>query len=153
MDLFLIYSQSTDDFLEKLRDENIDATQCRLVTYDVESLFTNVPLKEVIKLACDYVYSSNDKPSYGKEHFQKLLEYATASLFLYKDKVCKQMDGVAMGSPLAPTLANLFMAHHEKDWMNESFSPKMYYRYVDDIFCIFKSTGDDHKKFKDFLRF
>ena len=30
-----------------------------------------------------------------------------------------QVDGVSMGSPLAPVLANLFMGHNEKDWMRK----------------------------------
>ena len=34
-------------------------------------------------------------------------------MFLYNEKVYKQVDGVAMGSPLAPTLANWFIASKE----------------------------------------
>ena len=51
-----------------------------------------------------------------------------------------QVDGVAMGNPLGPTLANFFLAHLEST-MFEGFSgikPKGYVRYVDDIFCVFK---------------
>ena len=46
-------------------------------------------------------------------------------------------DGVAMGSPLGPTLANAFLCHHEKKWLNDcpnNFKPGFYKRYVDDIF-------------------
>ena len=143
--------KSTDDFLTKLNSCNLNASRCCLVSFDVESLFTNVPLKEVIKLASRYVYESDDKPSYDRAHFEKLLEYATSSLFIYRDKVYKQVDGVAMGSPLGPTLANLFMAHLEKEWMKEKFSPKLYFRYVDDIFCLFDSSSDDYKDFHNFL--
>ena len=49
-----------------------------------------------------------------------------------------------MGSPLAPVLANLFMGHHQKIWL-ESYSlfEVLYYRrYVDDTFCLFKSEKD-----------
>ena len=49
-----------------------------------------------------------------------------------------------MGSPLAPVLANLFMGHHEKIWLESYFlSEVLYYRrYVDDTFCLFKSEKD-----------
>ena len=55
-----------------------------------------------------------------------------------------QIDGIAMGSPLAPTLANLFMGHNETIWINEYTGkrPNFYKRYVDDIFCTFENEMD-----------
>ena len=49
-----------------------------------------------------------------------------------------------MGSPLAPVLANLFMGHNEKLWL-ENFQGSeilFYRRYVDDTFCLFHSEHD-----------
>ena len=37
-------------------------------------------------------------------------------IFLFKGSFYDRVDGVSMGSPLAPVLANLFMGHNEKDW-------------------------------------
>ena len=56
-----------------------------------------------------------------------------------------QIDGVAMGSPIGPTLANIFLSHHESQWLIDcpaSFKPTLYKRYVDDTFLLFKSQ--DH---------
>ena len=70
---------STKSFLNKLAD--IDLSDKNLVSFDVESVFTNVPLAEVIEIACDLVYSdrSMSKPSYiynyDKVHFRKLLQF------------------------------------------------------------------------------
>ena len=52
-----------------------------------------------------------------------------------------QVDGVTMGSPLGPTLANFFLAHFEISVLSkvDIFNPELYLRYVDDIFCVFKS--------------
>ncbi len=49
-----------------------------------------------------------------------------------------------MGSPLAPVLANFFMGHYEKLWLNNySGSKVLYYRrYVDDIICCSKNSID-----------
>ena len=55
-----------------------------------------------------------------------------------------QVDGVAMGSPLGPALANLFMGFHEKEWLNSEEGSKIrhYRRYVDDIFCMVDNEVD-----------
>ena len=72
---------------------------------------------------------------------------------MYQEKVYRQVDGVAMGSPLAPTLANLFMAHHEQTWTQSQHAPLTYFRYVDDIFCIFEGSveNEQHSKFLEHL--
>ena len=58
-----------------------------------------------------------------------------------------QIDGVAMGSPLAPVLANLFMGHHEKRWLeNYSSGIEFYRRYVDDTFALFNSLRTDRAR-------
>ena len=52
----------------------------------------------------------------------------------------RQTDGVAMGSPLGPILANSFLCHFEKQWLLEcppDILPKVFKRYVDDIFVMF----------------
>ena len=58
-------------------------------------------------------------------------------------KLMEQVDGVAMGSPLGLMLANAFLAHFEKNWLqNFPFDLKHYYyrQYVDDIFVFFYLT-------------
>ena len=45
-----------------------------------------------------------------------------------------------MGFPLGPILANAFLCHFEKQWLSEcppDFLPKVFKRYVDDIFVMF----------------
>ena len=58
-----------------------------------------------------------------------------------------------MGSPLGPTLANAFLYHYEMEWLDSCpivFKPKLYKRYVDDIFVMFQSR-DHVKKFVDYM--
>ena len=46
-----------------------------------------------------------------------------------------------MGSPLGPTLANIFLCYHETMWLKncpKSFKPVYYKRYIDDIFVLFE---------------
>ena len=74
---------------------------------------------------------------------------ATQGLFLHKDTVYKQINGVMMGSPLGPTVANFFMANLETKLFEETSQthPKLYLRYVDDIFAVF----DDQQSCTQFL--
>ena len=76
---------------------------------------------------------------------KNLFTFATARThFLFKGAFYDQIDGVAMGSPLAPVLTNLFMGHHEKAWLQNFNSAEIlfYRRYVDDTFCLFYSESD-----------
>ena len=57
-----------------------------------------------------------------------------------------------MGSPLGLTLANAFLVHFEKNWLQNcpsDFKPHYYRRYVDDIFVLFTSPKylDTFRKF------
>ena len=47
-----------------------------------------------------------------------------------------------MGSPLGPILTNIFLSHHEENWLNKcpiELKPSFYISYVDDIFVLFES--------------
>ena len=122
-----------------------------MVSFDVVSLFTNIPLTETINTIADYVYDENNDslPPFKKDIFVKLIYMATQGLFLHKDTVCKQIDGIMMGSPLGPTMANFFMANVVTKLFEETSQthPKLYLRYVDDIFAVF----DDQQSCTQFL--
>ena len=118
-----------------------------MASLDVESLFTNIPVDETIKNAVDDLFSSNMyRGKLSKSELYYLLKLATSeSSFIFDNILYKQIDGVAMGSPLRPTLANAFLCHFERLWLDScppEFKPVVYRRYVDDIFVLFKSK--DH---------
>ena len=75
------------------------------------------------------------------------------SFSTFDGKFYEQCDGVATGSPLGPTLANVFMCHFENIWLENCpahFKPIVYRRFVDDTFLLFQ-TKDDVEKFKNYL--
>ena len=59
-------------------------------------------------------------------------------------KFYNQIIGVAMGSPLIPVLANVFMGFYESKWPYEynPNKPKFYLRCVDDILAAFDNEQD-----------
>ena len=85
-----------------------------LWSLDVVRLFTNIPLKECIDLAISYITKGNTKLELSNADLNKLFTIATARThFLFNGKVYDQIDDVAVGSPIAPVLANLFSGNYE----------------------------------------
>ena len=73
------------------------------------------------------------------------------SHFVFDGQYYDQVDGVAMGSPLGPVLANIFMCHFEEKWvMNSSIRSAIWFRYVDDTFTLFDNK-ESAVKFLDYL--
>ena len=69
------------------------------------------------------------------------MKNATSSVeFSFSNAMYKQTDGVAMGSPLSPSLANIFEEYYEEKLFSQTQKLPTYFRYVDDTFAIF-----DHK--------
>ena len=119
------------------------------------NVFTNPPLEETINICTESIYDQNDSiEGLNKSEFKKLLSLATKESYLiFNGILYKQIHGVAMGSPVGPTLANAFLCFYEKKWLKQcpdKFKPVYYGRYVDGIFVLFKSR--EHRiKFRDYL--
>ena len=114
-----------------------------MASFDITSLFTNVPLLETIDLITGTLFRTDTDTFYDmdKQTFTTILNLATLdSYFFFNNTIYKQVDGVAMGSPLGPTLANIFMVALEKTIFDKcpvEFRPSFYRRYMDDTFALF----------------
>ena len=102
-----------------------------MASLDVESLFTNISLEETTSVCCDSLFSNDVKVNNNNRiDFEKFLKAALQkSFFNVEGKIYNQIDGVATGSPLCPTLANAFLCFHEEVWLNEcpdEFKPAYY---------------------------
>ena len=136
--------KSADEFLLAIHNRKLDSNQI-LTSLDVETLFTNVPVEPTIKIILDRVYNhpSLPPPCIEKDDLENLLKICTQETpFRFKDQIFIQSDGVSMGSPLGPCFANFYMSDLESKLLsqNKISNPVKYFRYVDDIFCIFNSA-------------
>lgn len=149
------------------------------VSYDVVSLFTNIPLDQTIDLTLNQLYPRNsgvpakDQRFAGmsKTIFKRSLDWCLRNnTFIFDGKYYVQTDGIAMGSPLAPILADIFMNHvleskitRESDGNNnfldvifnshnnfEQFNLRLFVRYVDDTLAVFNNRSDA-LRFLDYL--
>ena len=82
----------------------------------------------------------------SKSDFRDLLKLATrgTTVFYFNGNYYKQLDGLAMGTPLGPALTNVFLCHHEIKWHRKypvAYAPNFYKSYVDDIFVLLKSEN------------
>ena len=68
----------------------------------------------MIDTVVDLLFEHNPDLKITKYELKKLFDSATSGThFLFDGSLYNQIDGVAMGSPLSPVLANLFMGYHE----------------------------------------
>ena len=123
------------EFVDCIKD--LDVKDKIMCSFDVSSLFTNVPTQEVIDIICKFVKDNGLTLKLPLKELSDLLHLCTRNVqFLFNGVFYKQIDGVAMGSPLGPILADIFMAHLETIASTEIQRQSMYRRYVDDIFAV-----------------
>ena len=135
--------EDTFSFFSQIKNANL--SKKFLVSYDITSLFTNIPLQETIDIAINLIFNHNPNLNITRKELKKLFLFATSQThFIFNSKFYNQIDGAAMGSPLAPAFANIFMGFYESKWFNEYNlnKPKFYLRYVDDFLAAFDNKQD-----------
>jgi len=147
-----IIIKDTFDFVNRVSKITNNNDQC-MVSFDVESLFTNIPTIETINIILERAFKSNNTfHGLKKEALKKLLIICTQkSHFQFNGIYYDQIDGVAMGSPLGPLFANIFMDEFEKKHMDKlkELGVTLWMRYVDDVFATLNNNANS----SDILQF
>jgi len=107
--------------------------------------FTQIPIKDTF----DIIKSSHEVFS----SLIPLIEHClTTTYFSYNDQFYEQTSGAAMGSPISPVIANIFVEHFEKEALQKApKKPEVWFRYVDDTFVIWRHGRAELRKFLIFL--
>lgn len=131
------------EFVQQLTELG-NADEYVMASFDVQNLFTNIPLHETIDIILKQLFTSPTTTVIGLtcNFFKSLLELSVLnSFFLFNGKYYQQTEGLGMGLPLGPSFANIFMCYHEIAWLRDCpnhFKPQFYRRYVDDTFLLFR---------------
>ena len=123
-----------------------------MASFDVNSLFTNVPLDETIDIIVNKAFENATLyHGFSVSQLHKLLCLGVKNgNFLFNNSLYEQVNGVAMGSLLGPLFANIFLAFHKRSWLTNcplEFKPLFFCRYIDDCFVVFRS----HNHVRPFL--
>jgi hypothetical protein len=148
------YIKDTTDFITKIMAIKDLPDNALLVTLDVSSLYTNIPNDEGIR-ACSSELSIQ-RETQALPTVQSLIWLLKLTLrlnnFEFNGKHYLQVGGTAMGTKLAPSYANIFMAKLEQKLINEHrLKPHTWFRFIDDIFCIWTHGADKLEEFVQYL--
>ena len=126
------------DFIKKIKHLSINPEEETLVSFDVSALFTSIPVPVTLQAINSKISTCTSFTNVCKiptEKFIKFLEFTlTNCIFCFNKKFYKQLQGAAMGSPVSPVIANIYMEHFQSLAIPSSPTLiKWWFRYVDDV--------------------
>ena len=133
----------------------LEAQDC-LVSFDVTNLFTQGPVDEALQVIEERLSANNsliEKTSIPVLQLTEIIEICLrTTYFQFQETFYEQLNGAAMGSPLSPVVANLYMEHlEEKALRSAPAPPRLWIRYVDDTFVVWPHGQEKLDCFQEHL--
>ena len=117
---------STQDFVEQAKHFKLETGEC-LSSYDVSALFTSVPIDPALNIIKDLLVKDNtfkERTVMEVEDIILLLEFCLKNTyFSFQGQFYEQVEGAAMGSPVSPIVANLYMEYLEQKALRTAPNP------------------------------
>ncbi|XP_023255234.1 uncharacterized protein LOC111649770 [Seriola lalandi dorsalis] len=132
------------DFVNKIKGLKM-AQDETMVSYDVTSLFTCIPTMEAVETVRNHLkqdHTLHDRTNLKPDQICWLLDLClTITYFQFNCNFYRQKHGCAMGSPVSPIVANLYMEMVERKALNsfKGTPPSHWFRYVDDTWVKIKT--------------
>ncbi|XP_064610736.1 uncharacterized protein LOC135474961 [Liolophura sinensis] len=105
------FIKDSADFCNKIRQIN---EPCKLVSYDVIDLFTNVPTSQALDVIRDKITTTPPTTSLSPDNIIRLLDCCLSSTyFTWGDTIYEQIHGLPMGSPLSPIVSEIYLTELE----------------------------------------
>ena len=114
-----------------------------MISFDVNSLFTKVPVDEALYVLAIYLPQFNLNLPIPNFTFINLVKLCTLdNVFSADDSFYRQKTGLMMGNNLSPILSSMFLEHLERTVFTKiPEAPKIWLRYVDDVFATVPDVG------------
>src|SRR5215469_4704573 len=127
------------EFVDRIRGVNL--CHKSLVSFDVVSLFTKVPLDLLLPWLREYFENTSFQLPINIDSFLDLIKLCiSCSHFSFNNEYFTQISGLSMGSPLSPILSNIFMELFEVKFLPGILpNDSIWLRYVDDVLAILPS--------------
>ena len=119
---------STKHFVEQVKQIILKPWNC-LSSYDVSALFTSVSIDPALNIIKDLLEKDNtlkERTVMDVSDIILLLEFCRKNTyFSFQDQFYEQVEGAAMGSPVSPIVANLYMEHLEQKALSTAPTPQV----------------------------
>ena len=119
-------------------NSNIPSYDYILVSFDVTSLFTKVPINDLLNFLKPELDNNSENFPLNSDTIIELIKICVIdSKFTFNEKYYKQKFGLSMGNPLSPVLSNLYMEFFEKYILSNIKDENIVWlRYIDDVLCL-----------------
>jgi hypothetical protein len=144
------YLKDTYHFVRKI-SHHLVPREAILVTGDVTALYTNMKHDRIMSTVRAALVA-NPTANRPDENLLRLLDYTLRSNdFTFNDETYLQICGTAMGKDYAPSLADLYLIEFDDGAHNYISKPKLYSRFLDDIFFIWMGSEEQLESFGRYL--
>ena len=131
--------QSTENFIDAIKTAQVP-DDYKLVSFDVKSLFTSIPLQLALDCTETAINNSTIELPLPTDDVMDLLNLClTSTYFQYNGTHYKQLHGTAMGSPVSVVVEERALATYKR-------TLPLWLRYVDDT--VHKDEIDDFQRTK-----
>ena len=143
---FTSHGPQHSEFLSHIKDVcNEDAKI--MVSFDITALFTCIPIdraRRILEAAITADQYLVDNSRLGQTQLLSLVDLClTTTYFCFGGQIYHQRQCTPMGSPISGLIVELVMQHFEQQALHGDNMPKLWLRYIDDMFTIIERESFD----------
>lgn len=130
-----LYVKNSFEFSTKIREIDIEENE-EMVSFDVTALFPNIPVKAALDEMNRWICTNNTSDEIRNVYMKVASLCMNLNYFQFRNKFYKLSHGTSMGNPLSPIIADCYMSSFEMKLKNDGTIPRIWWRYVDDVFAV-----------------